>query len=86
MIWVKRAVPDERTFKELRESNVEGHEAGNSQHTAHGGSSERACNPAGSLMMGEAQEFDVSPEAPDSWSIPTTKPVGRNWLNARYVE
>jgi hypothetical protein len=83
---VKRAIPDERTFEKLLESNVEGHEAGNSQHTAHGGSSERACNPAGSLMMGEAQEFNVSPEAPNSWSIPTAKSVCRYWLNARDVE
>jgi hypothetical protein len=86
MIWVKRAVPDERTFEKLLKGNVEGHEAGNSQHTAHRSSSERTCDPAGSLMMGEAQEFNVSPEAPDSWSIPTAKTIGRNWLNAQYVK
>jgi hypothetical protein len=54
MIWVKRTVPDERTFKELLEGNVEGHEAGNSQHTAHWSSSECAGDPASSLVVGEA--------------------------------
>jgi hypothetical protein len=82
MVGVKCSVPDERTFEQLLEGNVQGHEAGESQHTTHRGGSECASDPASSLVVGEAQEFNVRLEASDSRFVPTAKTVCRNWLNA----
>jgi len=44
--------------------------------------SDRNSDPASSLVVGEAQEFNIRLETSDSWLVPTTKTVRRNWLNA----
>ena len=68
---MKRVDADNRSLKQLLELEVERHETSHGRHGSHRRSSERACNPARSLVMCETEHLDVGFECSRSRFVPT---------------